>query len=171
MIKTIVGLVITVLGLNFFSSAIAVEKGAMEKNGEVARAQFTSGVNNREPVDRVVVLPNTVADVYFFTEVRHMAGQTIIHRWKYNDKVISEKRLSIGGPRWRAYSKVTLKPRDVGKWTVVVTDGSGWPLKAAIFEYMDDQEYAMYQRQPMDELVSESTDTVGEPGTIANIAQ
>jgi hypothetical protein len=169
--KTIVGLVITFLGLCCFGSADAVEKGVMDKTGEVARAQFTTAVNNREPVDQVVVLPNTVADVYFFTEVKHMAGQTIIHRWKYNDKVVSEKRLSIGGPRWRAYSKGTLDPGKLGKWTVVVTDGSGWPLKAAIFEYVDEQEYAMYQRRPMNEPVSETANPVVEPSTVANIVQ
>ena len=49
---------------------------------------------------------------------------------------MAEVRFRIGGPRWRVYSRKTLDPAQLGRWTVVVTDGSGWPLHAETFDYV-----------------------------------
>ena len=105
-------------------------------NAEVARAQFTSGVVNHEPVDQLVSVDGHFSSINYFTELRNLQGRKVTHRWEHNGKVISEVTFNVGGPRWRVYSNKTLDPSMSGKWTVIVLDQSGWPLHASIFEYM-----------------------------------
>ena len=53
-------------------------------------------------------------------------------------QVMAEVKFRVGGgPRWRVHSSKNLLPEWTGKWTVVVLDESGWPLKASMFEYFD----------------------------------
>ena len=105
--------------------------------GRVVRAMFTTEVVDREPVNRVLALANDVRRIYFFTELRGMQGQTVYHRWEYNGEVVATMKFEVKGPRWRVFSVRDLDPLALGRWTVVVTDEKGWPLKAAIFEYVD----------------------------------
>jgi hypothetical protein len=101
----------------------------------VARGQFTSGITNREPVDRLVVASPLVREVYFFSDLRNLQGRTVTHRWEYQGEVVSQKRFEVGGPRWRVNSKVEIGPEQVGKWSVTVIDESGWPLYTELFRY------------------------------------
>jgi hypothetical protein len=100
----------------------------------VARAQFTTEISNREPVDQVVTVDEQATKIYFFTDLRNLQGRTVTHRWEFEGKVVSEVKFNVGGPRWRVYSVKTLNPAESGKWTVFVIDESGWPLHASIFE-------------------------------------
>ncbi len=106
---------------------------------EVSRAQFTRGVLNREPIDNVLKLDNSITSLYYFTELRQLQGRKVTHRWEHNGQVISEVSFMVEGPRWRVFSKKTLNPSMLGKWTVFVIDQSGWPLHANIFEYTSDE--------------------------------
>lgn len=103
--------------------------------GWVERALFTASVENREPGEPVVLLDEVPQDVYFYTELRQLAGHTITHRWEYAGEVVAEVPFEVGGPRWRVYSKKRLLPTQAGKWSVVVVDESGWVLHAEMFEY------------------------------------
>jgi hypothetical protein len=105
----------------------------------VARAQFTTDVVNREPVDQLVTVDGSYDSIYYFTDLRNLQGRTVTHRWEHNGWVASEVPFNVGGPRWRVYSRKSLKPNMPGKWTVVVVDESGWPLHASIFEYLPQQ--------------------------------
>lgn len=102
---------------------------------QVARAQFTSGIENREPVDRLVVATPMVHEVYFFSDLRHLGGRTVTHRWTYQGEVVSLVRFKVGGPRWRVNSKVDIEADQVGEWSVTVVDESGWPLYTELFRY------------------------------------
>jgi hypothetical protein len=128
------------LGLPGYGSAeqaaATAEAPASEINrGTVARAIFTSQIVDREPVDSLTHVPNSQDRVFFFSDLRGLNGQIVTHRWEYNGKVMAEVKFKVGGPRWRVYSSKNLLPEWTGKWTVVVSDESGWPLKASIFEY------------------------------------
>ncbi len=109
---------------------------AVAKPRKVSRGLFTTKIVDREPSDRVLVLTNDTEAIFFFTDLRHFEGQTITHRWEYEGNPVSEKQFKVGGPRWRVYSKKTLNPKMTGEWTVVVTDGRGWPVYAEKFEYV-----------------------------------
>ncbi len=107
----------------------------------VARGVFTTAVKDREPVDQVLRLTNDHREIYFFTELRHFTGQTVIHRWEYEGNMVTERKFEVGGPRWRVASRKGLNPGMTGRWSVVVLDGEGWPVYTAIFEYVKKSDY------------------------------
>ncbi len=115
------------------------------ENAGVERAQFTTQIDDREPVDRVVLLDSARSQVFFFTELRNMEGRTVVHRWEYQGEVMAEVPFQVGGPRWRVYSSKSLGPGLYGKWTVLVVDQSGLPLRAGVFRYLDRDEEAAGQ--------------------------
>ena len=105
--------------------------------GSVSRAQFTTQVKDREPVDQVLMLSNMVKTISFFTDIRNMDGKTITHIWEHEGKLVSQKEFEIKGSRWRVYSEKALDPSMTGLWSVTVKDDHGWPLKVVIFKYLD----------------------------------
>lgn len=116
-------------------SAFAAEGASPNPAWNVARAQFTTGIRDREPVDRLVVASPLVHEVYFFTDLRNLQGRTVTHRWEYQGTVVSQKPFRVDGPRWRVYSKFEIEPEQVGRWSVTVVDESGWPLYTELFRY------------------------------------
>jgi len=113
----------------------AAEIPAPDPAWNVARAQFTSAIENREPVDQVVVMSPPSNKVYFFTDLRQMDGREIQHRWSYRGRVVSMKPFEVKGARWRVYSMNLLEPDQTGEWSVTVYDESGWPLHTELFLY------------------------------------
>lgn len=104
-------------------------------SGSVTRAVFTSGIAEREPVDNLSTLGNGVTRVYFFTELKDLAGQAVTHRWEFNDKTMAEIKFDVGAPRWRVFSNKTLDPSWLGTWKVSVVDAAGSVLSATTFMY------------------------------------
>lgn len=119
------------------SAAPTQQSGNREKpQGSVARAIFTSAIVDREPVDNLATVSNDTTRVFFFSDLRDLAGQIVTHRWEYNGKVMAEVTFKVGnGARWRVYSSKNLLPDWTGQWTVVVSNENGQPLKASTFEY------------------------------------
>jgi hypothetical protein len=120
--------------LGSVSLVIADEQAGARR---VVQGIFTTRIVDREPVDQVLVLTNDHDVIYFFTDLRHFEGETVTHRWEYENNLVSEKKFEVGGPRWRVYSQKQLNPRMTGRWSVVVTDGKGWPVYAAVFDYVE----------------------------------
>jgi hypothetical protein len=103
--------------------------------GSVTRAAFTSAVQEREPGDSVTTLANSNTRIYYFTELKDLAGQTVTHRWEYNGKVMHEQPFEVGSARYRAFSSKTLDPLWTGEWKASVVDGSGATLSVNTFSY------------------------------------
>jgi len=118
------------------SVSSVVSAAATKPAGSVSRAQFTTLIINKEPIDQVVLLGNDVEQVYFFTDLRQLSGKTIRHRWEYKGDLIADIPIKVGGPRWRTDSRMILDSSMLGKWTVLVIDEAGWVLKASNFEYV-----------------------------------
>jgi hypothetical protein len=97
---------------------------AVVSDGHVARATFTSDIEDREPVDQLVRLESEPGQVYFFTELRDMTGQIARHRWQYNDQIVAEKTFEIKGPRWRVWSGRPFETNHVGVWKVSVLNNA-----------------------------------------------
>lgn len=112
-----------------------LEEPAME-NGHVARATFTTAVEQREPVDEVKQLPNDATQVLFFTDLRNLQGQTVTHVWEHDGKVVAKVPFHVGAPRWRVYSSKNLEPSWTGEWTVKVVDATGQVIHAEYFDYV-----------------------------------
>jgi len=104
--------------------------------GKVARALFTTEIIDREPANDLTTMDNTSGRIYFYTDLRNLAGQIVTHRWEYNDTVMAEVKFKVGdGPRWRVYSSKNLLPEWTGGWTVFVTDENERMLNTSVFNY------------------------------------
>lgn len=105
--------------------AILLPAQAFAQEATVARAQFTTGIDNREPIDAIESRAVSMAKIYFFTEFQGMEGQTIIHRWKYMGETKAELTFNVRGWRWRVYSSKNMIPEWTADWTVDVVDSDG----------------------------------------------
>ena len=119
------------------SNVVAQSSQSEAGKQRVARGLFSTNIIDREPVDRVIILTNAVSQIYFYSDLRNYQGQTITHRWEFEGKLVTEKKFEVGGSRWRVYSQKDLNPTMTGTWTVIVSDGRGWPIYAEIFQYVE----------------------------------
>lgn len=137
--KNIVTAIITLglICLGSISNAAAQSTQSEAGKQRVARGLFSTNIIDREPVDQVIILTNAVDQIYFYTDLRNYQGQTITHRWEFEGRLVTEKKFEVGGSRWRVYSQKDLNPTMIGTWRVVVSDDRGWPVYAAIFQYVE----------------------------------
>lgn len=117
------------------AAASAPTPAATRAGGAIARAAITSAVVDREPTDNLSQIASDKERIYYFTEVKDMAGQTVTHRWEHNGQTVSEVKFDIGGPRWRVYSSKTLPRHLTGEWKVSVIDANGATVGANTFTY------------------------------------
>lgn len=103
--------------------------------GEVKRAQFCSGVTEREPADDLTTLAAPADKVFFFTELIGMAGKTVTHKWSHDGTAMGDVAISVGADRWRCYSTKTLAAGMTGTWTVTVVDDAGTTLAEKSITY------------------------------------
>lgn len=108
---------------------------AAANTGTVARAAFTSSVDNREPADKLSSMTNDKGEIMYFTELRGMAGHSVTHRWEHNGKVMAEVPFDIAGNRWRVYSSKQLNPDWTGEWKASVISATGETLSVSTFNY------------------------------------
>lgn len=100
-----------------------------------ALAQFTTGVEDREPIDQVTFVSNDVRKVFFFSDLRDLAGQTVTHRWIYEGETRAEVPFEVRGPRWRVWSSKELLEDWIGDWTVEIVTEDGEVIAAETFTY------------------------------------
>ena len=114
----------------------AVEDGyvsAVERPS--ALAQFTTAVENREPIDQVTFVPHKTQTITFFSDLRGLQGTTVRHRWVYDGKTMAEVDFGIRGPRWRVWSSQNLVAEWTGDWTVEIVTETGEVIAAETFTY------------------------------------
>ncbi len=105
--------------------------------GEITRALFTTGIDDREPVAKVNRIDSKISNsISFFTEINNMSGQTVTHQWTHHDKVMFEKTFEVKAARWRVWTSKTLIPSWTGTWTVNVLDNERVLLASKSFEYL-----------------------------------
>lgn len=119
------------------SPASDLPQEMVQQTGEVKRSYFTSGIENHEPVDNLLSLSNDHGSVYFYTDLRNFEGQTITHRWEYNNQVLAEVSFNVQGPRWRVWSKKTLLPDWIGDIHVNVVDEQDRILAAGVLTFTE----------------------------------
>jgi len=103
--------------------------------GSVVRSAFTREIDEREPMENLQNLTNDNGQVKFFTELRDMSGQTAIHRWEYDGKVVAEIEFNVKGPRWRVWSSKSFVPQWTGDWKVSVVNGAGEVISEKTMSY------------------------------------
>jgi len=98
-------------------------------------AQFTTAVEDREPVDQVTFVSNDVRKIFLYSDLRGMQGQTVTHRWVYDGKTVAEVPFEVRGPRWRVWSSKDLFEDWIGDWTVEIVNGEGEVVASETFTY------------------------------------
>ncbi len=126
---------VTVLISAILSTAAWAEDDVRGAGGHIARAAFTSAISDREPVDNVTQVSAQTKRIFFFTELRGMGGQTVVHRWVHEGTVMAEVPFNVGAPRWRVWSSKNLLPAWMGDWQVFVIDADGNEVGGASFTY------------------------------------
>lgn len=127
---------IFVLALSMVAAtAIAQQEAQPAATGSVARASFTSGIDNREPVDQLQSLTNESGKVYFFTHLKDLQDQKITHRWEWNGQTMAEVDFNVGGSNWRVWSSKNLQKEWLGTWKVSVINGAGDVISTQEFNY------------------------------------
>ncbi|HEY5603677.1 MAG TPA: DUF2914 domain-containing protein [Gammaproteobacteria bacterium] len=114
-----------------------VPKTGTEEQRQIARAQFTTAIVNREPTDDIVMLTNNHDKIFFFNELVNFNGQTIKHRWEYQGKEMAEVEFKVEGSRWRVHSSKVIQPEWTGIWTVITLDEKNNALKVTSFEVVE----------------------------------
>ncbi|MBL8660060.1 MAG: DUF2914 domain-containing protein [Rhodospirillales bacterium] len=101
----------------------------------IARAQLTSNVVNREPVDNLAspVKASGRDSLYFFTDIRDFGGRTVTHRWEHDGNIMASIPFQVGGDRWRVYSRKSIAPDQTGSWTVTASAPDGTVLARDTF--------------------------------------
>lgn len=117
------------------SLATLVAMPLAHAEGEVARSIVTTEVVDREPVNDLGMIPASEETVLFYTELRNMQGQTVVHRWMHGGEQMAEVTFNVKGPRWRVWSSKKMVPEWVGNWTVQVVDAAGQVVAEKSFTY------------------------------------
>ena len=118
------------------SDATSASATASAPAGTVARAIITNAIDQREPVDQVAQVSNDQTAIVFFTELRDLKDQEVIHRWTFNGQVMAEVPFQVGGERWRVWSTKQLQPIWLGSWQVDVVAKDGTILESQHFDYI-----------------------------------
>ena len=108
-------------------------------HANISLAVFAKNVEHRTPVEIITEANNSLKKVYFFTNIRHLSGDKITHRWIYNNQIKAEVSFDIKGDRWRVWSSKNLWHRWTGQWTVEVLDQHQQLLLSKTFEYKQDE--------------------------------
>ena len=95
---------------------------------QVSRAQFTTGLSNREPINHVTQV-NAGQTVYYFTELMGLQGHTVTHKWQRDGAFQLGLQFPVGAERWRVHSSKTIAPNLTGTWTVSVQNDDGQILR------------------------------------------
>lgn len=109
---------------------------------KVARGLLTNAIVNKEPVKELVppliIGEKKSIQLYYFTELKDMKGESFFHQWIKNGVVIGKMPIDPQGNRWRVSSNRVLTYSDVGHWMVQLIDKNGLIYNEIIFEVMID---------------------------------
>jgi Protein of unknown function (DUF2914) len=106
-------------------------------SGQVARIVLTSASaqsDRGDPISSPIVLAaGQEKRAVLHTELRHLAGQTVSHRWQRNGQTVAVIPFKVRGDRWRVRSSKRLTASLKGSWEVVVVDSRGETLASRSF--------------------------------------
>lgn len=128
--------------------------------GEVFRAQFTTQISDREPVDNISKLDTSFTRANFFTDVRDCVGCTVEHKWFHNSELVFSKKTKVKYARFRWWTNVKMQDR-TGKWTVMVyINGSHRVSKELVYFKPSEHQKknAPIQKRMQQEVIGECED-------------
>lgn len=93
------------------------------------RVAFTTAIANKEPTSNLAEVDHSAQQLIFFTELRNLSGQSVRHRWIYNDQIVFEKAFNVGASRWRVWTQKTITTYR-GTLTVEILNGAGTVIQS-----------------------------------------
>ncbi len=101
----------------------------------IERLVIAGGIENREPVNVMELVPSTTEKVYCFIEARNIQDDTnITVVWSLNGKEVNRVSLPLKkGFRWRTYAEKNLRGMK-GEWKVEILDSAGTAIKSVTFK-------------------------------------
>lgn len=102
----------------------------------VLRAQLSSAIVSREPVDSidaVYLKPDETKPIYFYVHLKNQQRRNIRIDWYYNNKLDSQLRLQVLNNNWRTHASKQLDHRRLGSWRVELIDEQENQLAAREF--------------------------------------
>jgi hypothetical protein len=116
------------------AEAKPVAAGAETSGLTVDEVSVATGVENRAPVGAAETFPAATPKLFCYTKLSGgKEGDTIVHKWSHDGKVVSEVTLKVNGSPWHTFSSKTLGEDAAGAWTVEVVQNNN-VLKTAKFE-------------------------------------
>ncbi len=110
------------------SASDSLISNTLEDQPQVIRAQLTSDIHQREPIDiidHVWLDKDSTGQIFFFMQLRDLMGQRVNVRWHFQDQEIASVPLLIGSQNWRTYASKLLNKTKLGAWRVTLHDESG----------------------------------------------
>jgi hypothetical protein len=101
-----------------------LEESKATKTGGGSRVAFTTRIANKEPTSNLAEVDHSAQQLIFFTELKNLTGETVRHRWVYNDQIVYEKAFNVGAARWRVWTQKTITTYR-GTLTVEILNGAG----------------------------------------------
>lgn len=95
---------------------------------QVVRAQLTSAIYQREPVDsidHIRLSQGASKRIHFFMQLRDLANQQVSVHWFFKDKEVEKMNLIVGHELWRTHAYKLLSKTRLGSWHVELHDASG----------------------------------------------
>jgi hypothetical protein len=103
--------------------------------GKVVSSVFTTSIVDDKPVDDLKTFVNTVTTIYYFTKLEGLDGQTITHRWKYENRVMATANIEVSSDTQTAWSSNNMEPNWTGFWVVEVLNSAGQVISVDSFTY------------------------------------
>jgi hypothetical protein len=102
------------------------------------RAVMCETIQEYAPVNPAVIFSIEQGRVSCFTEFDSILEKTFVHhKWYRQDKLITDKRLTINPPRWSSFTSVQLRDADKGPWRVEITDEKNNTMRTLRFSITD----------------------------------
>ena len=93
---------------------------AVAGDSRLKRAQFTTAVQSREPVDNINKIETSYRTLTFFTEIVDCVGCRISHQWWFRGEMKFEKKGKAKYARYRWWTKKRVSSNNPGTWTAKV---------------------------------------------------
>ena len=120
------------------SDPIRTDRDSVPLDVRVIEAVTATSVDRgaRAPDDITANFSTATEHAWAFIKVQNKSVPThITMLWKHGNRIVSRKQLSVGvSPRWRTWSRLSLRGKPVGQWSVEVHSADGRLLQRIPFE-------------------------------------
>ncbi|BBP42509.1 DUF2914 domain-containing protein [Thiosulfativibrio zosterae] len=115
-----------------------LEEVLVQSNIHLRVAQLTSNIKDKKAIDNFndEIIPKSVRKLYYFTQIEGAKGETIYHRWRYQNQIMATIPLTIKADVYRTWSSKRMSSAWQGEWTLEVLNAQQQPIHRQTFRYV-----------------------------------